>query len=207
MNLRSQRGLTLVEILVVLAIMAALMAISFSAFGPLEHSQIRAEAMRMSGALRMVYGRAAVNGLRYQVTFDLDANSFSVECSEENVLIDPEEDDDDRPFYEDDEADPFGLGVSAPTLMDCSEPLLPLTLMRHDVQILRVLTTHHRSPVETGTATVAYFPNGFVERTLIWIGMEDGMVLTLSVDPMTGRVFIYPEDLEVPEDFFEVEED
>jgi hypothetical protein len=37
--------------------------------------------------------------------------------------------------------------------------------------------------------------------------MEDGMVLTLSVDPMTGRVFIYPEDLEVPEDFFEVEED
>ncbi len=182
------------------------MAISVSAFGPLKHSQIRAEAMRMSGALRMVYGRAAVNGLRYQVTFDLDANSFSVECSEENVLIDPEEDDD-RPFYEDDEADPFGLGVAPPTLMDCSEPLLEPTAMRHDVEILRVLTTHHREPVETGTATLAYFPNGFVERALIWIGMEDGMVLTLSIDPMTGRVFIYAEDLEIPEDFFEVEED
>ena len=81
------------------------------------------------------------------------------------------------------------------------------TAMRHDVEILRVLTTHNREPVETGTATVAYFPNGFVERSLIWIGMEDGMVLTLSIDPMTGRVFIYPEDLEVPEDFFEVEEE
>jgi hypothetical protein len=194
--------------LVVLAIMAALMLISVSAFGPLKHSQVRAEAMRMSGALRMVYGRAAVNGLRYQVSFDIDANSYSVECSPENVLLDPDDDDDDRPFYaEDTEADPFGIGVSPPTLLDCSEPLLNPTALRHDVEILRVLTTHHREPVEDGIATVAYFPNGFVERSLIWIGHEDGMVLTLSVDPMTGRVFIYAKDLDVPEDFFEVEED
>ena len=206
MTIRSQRGLSFVEILVVLVIMAALMAISVSALGPLKHSQLRAEAMRMTGALRMVYGRAAVNGLRYQVTFDLQENSFSVECSEENVLLDPEEDDD-RPFYADDEADPFSLGTSQPTLLDCSEPLLPQTTLRNDIEILRVLTTHHREPVEDGTASIAYFPNGFVERSLIWIGHEDGMVLTLSIDPMTGRVFIYPEDLEVPEDFFEVEED
>ena len=208
MPIRSQRGLSLVEMLVVLAIMAALMMISVSAFGPVKHSQLRAEAMRVSGALRMVYGRAAVNGLRYQVTFDLDANSFSVECSPENVLLDPEDDGEDRPFYaNDDEADPFGLGSSPPTLLDCSEPLLSPTTMRHDVEILRVLTTHHREPAEDGTATIAYFPNGFVERSLIWIGYDDGMVLTLSVDPMTGRVFIYPEDVDVPEDFFEVEED
>ena len=192
--------------LVVLAIMAALMMISVSALGPLKHSQVRAEAMRLSGALRMVYGRAAVNGLRYQVTFNIDSNSFSVECSPENVLLDPEEDED-RPFYDDPEADPFGLGPNPPTLLDCSEPLLADTAMRHNVEILRVLTTHDRAPVEGGTATVAYFPNGFVERSLIWIGHEDGIVLTLSIDPMTGRVFIYPEDLEVPEDFFEVDED
>ncbi len=206
MPTRSQRGFTLVEIIVVLAIAATVMGIAFSSFGSLKNSKLRADAMRMSGALRMVYGRAAVNGLRYQVTFDLDANTYSVQCSPENVLLDPAEDERSPFDDDDDEADPFGLGVHRPTLDDCSEPLLEITEMRGNVEIARIVTTHHTEPVEDGIQTVAYFPNGFVERTMIWI-RSDETYMTLSIDPMTGRVQIYGRDADIPDDFFEVEED
>ncbi len=202
-------GITLIELMVVLAIVAGIAAISFSAFGSLTNATLRAEAMRMSGALRMVYGRAAINGLRYQVTVDIEGNTFSVQCSPDNVLIPEGEgtaDDEGLDALDDDEADPFGLGVERATLDDCAEPLLETTAMRGDVEIARVLTTHHKDPVEEGTATIAYFPNGFVERSLIWLKSRETF-LSLSIEPMSGRVVVHAGDLDVPDDFFEVEED
>lgn len=202
-----RRGFSVVELLVVLAIAASIMALSVSSFGSLKNAKLRSEAMRMSGALRMVYGRAAVNGLRYQVSFDLEANTYRVDCSSDNVLL-PAEDTNASPFDDDDdEADPFGLGYNTPTLEDCSEPLLEQTTLRDGVEIARILTAHHADPVEEGTHTVAYFPNGFVERAIIWLRSGEESYITLSVDPMTGRVIVHPGDFEVPEDFFEVEED
>lgn len=205
--LGSNAGLSLVEIIIVLAIMAGMLLIAVPVVGSLTNAQLRAEAMRMSGALRMVYGRAAINGLRYELRLNLDTDTYSVACGDGNVFVDPagpEEIDEDD--LDDPEADPFGLGFAQPTLEDCSEPLLEQRTLKHGVEILRVLTQHHTDPVEDGEATIAYFPNGFVERSLIWL-QQDEAVLTLAIDPMSGRVHIFPEDLDVPDDFFEVEED
>lgn len=205
---RFRPGITLIEILIVLAIMAGMMGMSLAVVGSMTNAQLRAEAMRMSGALRMVYGRAAINGLRYELQLNLDENSYSVSCGDGNVFVDPgagdtaPKDDDD----EDPEADPFNLGMTRATLEDCSEPLLDGYTLKRGVQITRVLTSHHTEPVESGIATVAYFPNGFVERTLIWLEQDDA-ILTLAIDPMSGRVRVFAEDLEIPDDFFEVEED
>jgi hypothetical protein len=42
---------------------------------------------------------------------------------------------------------------------------------------------------------------------MIWVKGADGGYFTQIVDPMSGRVRVKPGDLEVPDDFFEVEED
>ena len=200
------RAFTLIELMVVVAIIAGIMAMSVRSIASLRNAQLRAGPMRVSGALRMVYGRSAVNALRYQVTFNLDDDSLSVQCSDENVLLE-EAPAEDAPARSDDrELDPFGLGASPPTLDDCSEPLLSGLRLRNGIEIARVLTIADKEPVESGSVTVAYFPNGFVERTMVWI--RDGeSYLTLSVDPMSGRVRIAPGDVEPPRDFHEVEED
>lgn len=205
---RTPRGFTLIELMVVMAIIAAIMGIAVTSMTSLQNTRLRAEAMRLSGALRMVYGRAAVNAVRYQVSFNIDQGSYSVECSPENVLIAPASEgrDDRRAGDDDPEADPFGLGGARGGLEDCSEPLLPTRTLGHGIKIARVLTTHDKDPVESGTNTIAYFPNGDVERALIWLE-DDGAFLTLSIDPMSGRVRVYPGDHDVPDDFFEVEED
>lgn len=207
---RSERGFTLAETVIVLAIMAGVIAATTSVVGRLSNAKLRSEAMRMSGALRMVYGRAAINGLRYQVTFDVDSNTYSVECAEENVVIDYEAEAERAErrsrFDDDEEADPFGLGAGSASLHDCSEPLLPSRETQRGVEIDRVLTIHDRDPVDVGSATVAFFPNGFVERSLIWLNQGESF-MTLELDPMTGRVIVHAGDLDVPDDFFAVEED
>ena len=43
---------------------------------------------------------------------------------------------------------------------------------------------------------------------MIWLAIEDGdATVTLTIQPMTGRVRTVTERLEVPSDFLEVEED
>jgi prepilin-type N-terminal cleavage/methylation domain-containing protein len=212
---RERRGLTFVEIMIVMTIAAIISAVAISSISSVTNNRVRAEALRLSGAMRMVYGRAAINGLRYQFVFDIEANAYRVECSSENVLIEPPQDEDraerrrtSRYADDDQEADPFGLGSSAPTLDDCSEDLLEAYTLRDGVRLRGVLTTHDSEPVTSEQNGIAFFPNGFVERSMIWIESDDERtVVTLTVDPMTGRVRIWGEDLDVPEDFFSVEED
>jgi prepilin-type N-terminal cleavage/methylation domain-containing protein len=207
---RRTAGFTLVEIIVVLGIVATVAGLGVYALGGAANGRVQAEALRMSGALRMTYGRAAINGLRYQFVMSLDDGAYRVECSSENVLVEggATREEERRNRRRDDEADPFGIGAPQPTLEDCSEDALPQGTTRRGVRIARVLTTHHEEPVEEGEAAIAFFPNGFVERTLIWLSDDDERVfVTISIDPMSGRVRTYAEDLDVPEDFFEVEED
>ncbi len=201
--------MTLIEMMVVLAIIALIAAATAVTTSGMSNNSVRAAALHTTGAMRLTYGRAAINGIRYQFVIDLDENSYWVECSDENVLIDPEaEDGEPARDEDDDEADPFGLGVQAPSLADCSEPLLERHTLRRGTRFARVLTTHHSEPIEEGQATIAFFPNGFVERSLIWIADDKGEAwVTLVVDPMTGRIRTHAGELEVPEDFFSVEED
>ncbi len=179
--------MTLIEMMVVLAIIALIAAATAVTTSGMSNNSVRAAALHTTGAMRLTYGRAAINGIRYQFVIDLD---------------EPARDEDD------DEADPFGLGVQAPSLADCSEPLLERHTLRRGTRFARVLTTHHSEPIEEGQATIAFFPNGFVERSLIWIADDKGEAwVTLVVDPMTGRIRTHAGELEVPEDFFSVEED
>jgi prepilin-type N-terminal cleavage/methylation domain-containing protein len=210
-----RRGFTFVELMIVLTIAAVVSALAIISVSGVNNNRVRAEALRLSGAMRMVYGRAAINGLRYQFVFDIESNSYRVQCSTENVLLDAPSDQSrsarrraSRYASDDPEADPFGLGSSAPTLDDCSEDLLEAYTLRKGVRIRGVLTTHDSEPVEEGENGIAFFPNGFVERSMVWLESEDERtVVTLTVDPMTGRIRIWGEDREIPRDFFSVEED
>lgn len=202
------------EILIVLTVAAVLSGVAIVSMGGINNNRVSAEALRLSGALRMVYGRAAINGLRYQFVFDLDANSYRVQCSPDNVLLEAPTEDratrrrSSRYGADDREADPFGLGSAPPTLDDCAEDLLETYTLREGVRIRGVLTTHDRDEVQEGETGIAFFPNGFVERSMIWLeSADEKTVVTLTIDPMTGRVRIRGGDLDIPEDFFSVEED
>jgi len=84
---RKRAGFTFVEVMVVLLLIAAMAGLSVMALGSLDGSKVRAETIRMSGAIRFVYGRSAINGIRYQLVINLDDDSYRVECSEDNAFI------------------------------------------------------------------------------------------------------------------------
>lgn len=210
-----ERGLTLIEILIAITIMAMIVAGSVGVVSNIANFQMRGEVFRTSSALRMVHGRAAINGIRYQVVFDIDGNRFRVECSEDNVLVRTEDDlrEEERArgvqrFRRDDdpEANPFGDRLRG-QFDPCDDGVVGERDLPERISFDRVLTVHRREPETSGEVAVAFFPDGFVEQALIWMVHDNGSTWTLELEPMTGRVLVHAEDLEIPRDFHDEEED
>lgn len=215
---------TLIEIVVVLALVAGLLLAAVLSASVIGQGKLRGEATRLSTTIEYVFGRAAINGMRYQLVFDLDANSYRAECSEENVELPALMQEEQTPqegesieegarrfarYDEDDEeGDVFGLGLDN-RWDDCSDDLIGERTLREGVEIYQIMTTHQREPFETGTATIGFFPSGFVEQSIIWlreVGDEEGG-MTLFVEPMSGSVYIERGLAEIPDDFGGQEED
>jgi len=200
--------MTLIEIMIVLTIVASVMGLTAFSMSGLTASKVRSEALHVAGAVRYVYGRSAINGVRYQLTFAVGGNTLSAQCSDKNIPVASAESSKEKSKAEkeDAEANPFGVAGGG-GMAACDDAVIRDFTLKDGVTIARVVTSHDEAPVESGNATIGFFPNGFVERSMIWVKGADGGYFTLIVDPMSGRVRVKPGDLEVPDDFFEVEED
>jgi prepilin-type N-terminal cleavage/methylation domain-containing protein len=231
---KSRPGMTLIEIIVVLTIVAAMMAMAAYSLATVTDARLRGAALRLSGTITHIFGRSAINGTRYQLVIDLDTNEYWAECSEVEVplgmeMTDAREHDaaaeesategeessgsvmntNHRRRWEsdDDEADPFGLNLQN-TFDDCTEDLIPRRTLPDGLEFDSVMTTHQTDPFESGQATIAFFSNGFVEQSIIWLRETDGEgAMTLLVHSMTGRVTIVNGHSDIPDDFLEVQED
>lgn len=204
--------MTLLEIMVVLAIAGAMMLLVVRMISGMTGSGTRSEVMHLAGAIRYSYGRAAINGWRYDVVVDISGNSYSIECSEKNSTIERTINEQtagkERAFgSRDDDEELFGNGDTDAALSSCSDAIVPDRSFERDVRVVRVQTSRTPEPLEEGIAKIAIFPNGMIERAVIWLEGPRNRAYTLYTDEMTGRVLVRSGNEEPPDNFFELEED
>jgi len=73
-------GFTLLELLIIVAIMGILLSFALPAIQPMRENAAEKEAARnVLGALRYARSNAITNNLEYQVAFDLDTRSYWLE--------------------------------------------------------------------------------------------------------------------------------
>ncbi|WP_171442541.1 prepilin-type N-terminal cleavage/methylation domain-containing protein [Myxococcus xanthus] len=73
---------------------------------------------------------------------------------------------------------------------------VPARELPADVKV-SVWTRNQRQPVENGVAYLYFFPQGYTEKAYVYVQQGDN-VWTLDVSPLTGKVQIVAEALEVP---------
>lgn len=62
---------------------------------------------------------------------------------------------------------------------------------------IEVWTAKQKNKVTSGPAYLYFFPQGFTERSQIWI-KQGNNTWTLTVAPLTGKTVIFSDDIEVP---------
>lgn len=84
---RSQHGFTLIEIVVVLAILGMIVTLGASGFRRLAKSDLRNASAQMSGAIRYLFDRASTTGKVHRLVIDLNDGKYWAEQSDDKFYV------------------------------------------------------------------------------------------------------------------------
>lgn len=222
----NERGITLIEIMVVMAIAAGIAIVMMNSARTLDIFPSRSEVMNFSGAIKSAYDRSVLTGMRYDVVIDIDQNSYSLECTDETSVVfrNLDESASEKAFRHKHGDDQFADGGESqgertrrrslddePTpqsdnMKGCDDHVIPSHTFERGLEIERVQTSRTTRPVESGKIRIAVFPNGTIEPAAIWVANQRKQ-WTLIVHEMTGRVEVLTGEEDRIDDIFEIEED
>lgn len=161
-------GFTLLEIAVVCLIIGLIATLVVPYVGIFRSTQIKGEVRRLAGRATFLYQEAAARKLVIRLTFDMDNNRYFA------MVLDPYSP---QPTF-------------APDVERGAEPVrLP-----NDVK-LRDVTVEGVGLLAKGTTSCIFYPEGWVDGTVVHLVDITGTVFTLAFAPLTGRVSIAKGDL------------
>lgn len=84
---RRQRGITVIELLVALAVVGLLMIVGYQGIRHVRQSDLREGTVEIASILRNAYNLATSSGIHHRVVFDLDEQTFAVEACEGEIKL------------------------------------------------------------------------------------------------------------------------
>lgn len=161
-----QQGFTFLELAVVLLILGVVTALAFPVMHSLGSSDLKLTARHLVRAVFFLSDRAAATKRVYRLNYDLNQHEYWATVRS-------------------------GAGEFTPV----DAAVLTRTALPRAIRFVDADTLHHGKVAE-GEAYTDFYPVGRVDKTTLHLTDEDKNVLTLVVNPITGRVKVYEGYLE-----------
>ncbi|MGD0671918.1 MAG: type II secretion system protein [Candidatus Binatus sp.] len=161
-------GFTLLELAIVIFIMGLMLTVAMPYIGGFRQSALRSQARRLAGRATYMFDEASGHKLVMRLIFDLDNNGYAAA-----------------------QLDPYAVKpVFAPDNSMAGRPVkMPAAIRIRDVTIEGIGT------VNRGAVATYFYPEGYVDATVVHLDDASGDVMTLEFSPLTGQVAIISGDV------------
>lgn len=179
----SQRGFTLIEIMIVLAIMAALITVGAPRLLKNNEGNIKAVARNFIVLSKELRNKARLTNSTYRLAISMEADEpkYWVERANGPQPVDPESYEKEKETGED----------APPPLFQIDKSLLKKEKeLPGGLRFASVETVNMKSPMTSGIAYIHFFPEGFVEASAVQITNGNNLTWTLVFNPLTGQADI-----------------
>lgn len=202
---RTSRGFTLIEVIVVIAIVAVVVTGATFGLGAITRTRLRSSALKVMSAARFAYNRSLTQGTTTRLRFDFEKDTMAIEETLTPVTLTTTEQLED----EDGQAvDPWDLArarLEQPlTPVKPTSPFQPIAnrngkvIERYtakpvgDAVSVHALITPHETETRTdGEGSVYFFPGGLTEHAVIQLSDASDTVYSIEIHPLTGNARIY----------------
>lgn len=204
--------MTLIEIGVALCIAGLMLAVAIPALSAVTRAQLRQRSGQLAGALRSLYGAAAIAGHTCRLVLDLDANAYWSECAKSNVRLAKEGERSqngarvatrEEEFLEDakqhdsmSDEDKEKLALAQKSAFAPSGDV-PKTELGGTVRFTDVWVSHQPERYSSGKSFIYFWSSGLTEEASIHLAQGDD-VFSLITSPLTGRVKIVGDRVDAP---------
>jgi len=218
-----QRGLTLIEILVVMAIIAIVTGVALAGSMQLPSARLRRSVTMLASAIKVAYTTASATSRAVRLAMDLDHQTVWLEESDAPMLVQSKDrtgtggadavTDAERAAVAEGDRILKGPPVPKPRFhpiesygfgdIDTAKGGKPL---QRGITFRSVQMAHDDTAHTTGRAYLYFWPGGLTERASIQLRIgsseEDDRTLSLLVAPLTGKVTVKggAVELELPVD-------
>ncbi|MCA9634127.1 MAG: prepilin-type N-terminal cleavage/methylation domain-containing protein [Myxococcales bacterium] len=204
-QLRAARGLTLFEVLIVVALIGILTGAVLLGTGVLGGARMRASSSLISAGIRLGLNRANSTGRPVRMVFDFESNRVILEETSGTMLREKEEDNTgggaeaateaERAAREEAEKLVKAPRAPRPSFTPVkefgfeSDDGQPGRGLESGVSLRRVQTEHDSEPRTAGRAYLYFFPGGGTERASIQLekGKSEDDGVSILVNGLTGR--------------------
>lgn len=161
-------GFTLLELAVVIFIMGLMLTLALPYLGGFRRAALKSQARRLAGRATYMFDEATGHKLVLRLIFDLDNNGYAAA-----------------------QLDPYAVKpVFAPDATVSGRPVMMPAAIR-----IRDVTVEGIGTVSRGMVATNFYPEGYVDATVVHLEDASGDVMTLEFSPLTGQVAIVNGDV------------
>jgi general secretion pathway protein H len=216
----AQRGLTLVEILVALAIITIVTGGMVIGVGAISSARLRESASTLASAIRIAYNHANATSRVTRIVLDLGERTITIEDTDGRLFLEKGSQTGGAAAATDIEAEAIAEServLSGPRSerasfapvgkllgFEVDEETGPTKKLGDGIYFRSVEVEHEDSAVTSDRVYVYFFPGGQAERAAIQLQKgqdaepDPGNILTITVAPLTGKIEVLSGPFDMP---------
>jgi prepilin-type N-terminal cleavage/methylation domain-containing protein len=202
---RTKSGFTLIEVILVVAIMAVVITGATFGLGAITRTRLRSSAFKVTSAARFAYNRSLTQGTTTRLVFNFEKNTMAVEETETPVTLATEEQLEAEPGQAVDPWDLARARIEHPLdEVRPTSPFHPITnpsgkvVKKYTAQpvgdgiLIQALISPHETDKRTdGEGSLYFFPGGVTEHAVVQLSDSSETIYSVEIHPLTGNARIH----------------
>ncbi|GEM_PF-1902161 len=215
-----ESGLTLIEFVVVIAIMAFILGVSIVSLNNVTSSDMRSAASQVASALKYLYNYSALTSRYCRFGLRLQENMYTVECSDtpfylkktklavvgDEVKKDEEDEDGkkekgDGSLFEEPSQNIFKKQKAE--FMELKSRFVRSKGLPKDIYFDSLIVSHISDRIFKGSEYIYFFPGGQTENAYIYLSDQKQNIYTIRLYALNGRVEVFNSFIDMEEELEE----